>query len=85
MRVDPAISEPLSAQGDAPDIRLAPHEWAALPLETQVTCLLFDALTAFNAIWLDLQTEEGNTLRWIEPHLLAISDDMEKIMERLAS
>jgi hypothetical protein len=85
MRVDLAISEPLSAQDDAPAKGLGPHDWDKLPLQTRVTCLLFDALTAFNAIWLDLQTEEGNTLRWIEPHLLAISDDMEKIMERLAS
>jgi len=85
MRVDPPISELPSAQGDASNNRLALHDWEALPLQTRVTCLLFDALTALDAVWLDLQTEEGNTLRWIEPHLLALRGEVENIMDRLAS
>jgi hypothetical protein len=85
MTVDPAISDLPSAQGDAPAKDLAPHDWDALPLQTRMACLLFDALTALNDVWLDLQTEEGNSLRWLEPHLLALSDQMQKTMERLAS
>ena len=85
MTVDPAISEIPSAQGDSSPKGLAPHDWDALPLQTRITCLLFDALTALDALWLDLQTEEGNTLRWLEPHLLAVSDNIEKIIEKLAS
>ena len=85
MTVAPAISDVPSAQDDARAISLSVHDWDALPLQTRMTCLLFDALTALDAIWLDLQTEEGNTLRWIEPHLRAVSDQMQKTMERLAS
>ncbi len=85
MTVDPAISDHPPAQGDAPAKDLAPHDWDALPLPTRMTCLLVDALAALDTIWLDLQTEEGNTLRWLEPHLLALSDQMQKTMERLAS
>lgn len=85
MRVDTAISESLLTEGDALLEGLTLHDWAALPLRTRVTCRLFDVLTALDALWLDLQTEEGNTLRWLEPHLRAVSDEVEKIMERLAS
>ncbi|MEA2235529.1 MAG: hypothetical protein QOC81_253 [Thermoanaerobaculia bacterium] len=85
MRVDPPTSALPSAQSDASTKRLALHDWEALTLQTRVTCLLFDALTALDVIWLDLQTEEGNALRWIEPHLLAVRGEVEKIMERLAS
>ncbi len=85
MRIDPAISELPASQNDALKRVLAPHDWAALPLETRVTCFLFDALAALDAVWLDLQTEEGNTLRWIEPRLRALSDNLNAILERLAS
>jgi hypothetical protein len=85
MTVDPAISDVPSAQDDARAIRLSVHDWDALPLQTRMSCLLFDALTALNDVWLDLQTEEGNTLRWLEPHLLDLSDQMRKTMKRLAS
>jgi hypothetical protein len=85
MTVDPALSDLPSVQGDAPAKDLAAHDWDALPLQTRMTCLLFDALAALDDVWRDLQTEEGNTLRWIEPHLLAVSNQMQEIMERLAS
>jgi hypothetical protein len=85
MTVVPAISNVSSAQDDAPAKGLSIHDWAALPLQTRMSCLLFDALTALNDIWGDLQTEEGNTFRWLEPHLLDLSDKMQKTMERLAS
>ncbi len=85
MRAAPIISDLPSAQGGAPAKRLAPHEWDALPLQTRMSCLLFDALTALNDIQRDIQTEEGNTLRWLEPHLLDLSDQMRKTMARLAS
>jgi hypothetical protein len=85
MTVDPAISELLSAHDEVPAQGLSVHDWDALPLPTRMTCLLFDALTALDDIRRDLQTEEGNTLRWLEPHLLDLSDQMQKTMERLAS
>ena len=85
MRADPTISDLPFPQGDAPAKRLTPHDWDALPLQTRVSCLLFDALTALDVIWLDLQTDEGNALRWIEPYLRALSHDMNTILERLAS
>ncbi len=85
MTVDPAISDLPSAHDEVPAQGLSVHDWDALPLETRITCLLFDALAALDILWRDLQTEEGNSLRWLEPHLLAVSDNIEKIMERLAS
>ncbi len=85
MRAGPIISDLPPPQSDAPAKRLEPHDWDSLPLQTRVSCLLFDALTALDVVWLDLQTEEGNALRWIEPHLCALSEDMNAILERLAS
>ncbi|HXA18712.1 MAG TPA: hypothetical protein VN380_17085 [Thermoanaerobaculia bacterium] len=85
MRVDTAISAPLVTEPDVLPKGFTLLDWAALPLETRVSCLLFDALAALDSISLDLRTEEGTALRWLEPHLRALSDNMEKALERLAS
>jgi len=50
-----------------------------------VSCLLFDALAALAGITLDLDTHEGTALRWLEPHLRVLSDNVEKALERLSS
>ena len=68
MRVDIATGEPLVTELDALPKGFTLHDWAALPLETRVSCLLFDALAALDSISLDLRTDEGTALRWLEPH-----------------
>jgi hypothetical protein len=85
MRVDIATSEPLVTEPDALPKGFTLHDWAALPIETRVSCLLFDALAALDSISLDLRTDEGIALRWIEPHLRALTDNVEKALERLTS
>lgn len=85
MRVDEAISAPAVSEQDAFPKAFTLHDWAALPLETRVSCLLFDALAALDSISLDLRTNEGTPLRWLEPHLHALSDNVEKALERLTS
>ncbi len=85
MRVDAAISAPLVTEPDALPIAFTLHDWAALSLETRASCLLFDALAALDSISHDLQTHEGTALRWLDPHLRALSADVEKALERLAS
>jgi hypothetical protein len=85
MRVDTAISAPLVTEPDALPKGFTLHDWAALPIETRVSCLLFDALAALDGISLDLRTDEGTDLRWLEPHLRALSDNVEKALERLTS
>jgi hypothetical protein len=85
MRVDTAISDPFLRDSDALPKGFTLHDWAALPLETRVSCLLFDALAALDSISIDLRTDEGAALRWLEPHLRALSDNVEKALERLAS
>ena len=85
MRVDTAISAPLLTEPNALPKGFTLHDWAALPLETRVACLLFDALAALDGIRLDLQTEKGPALCWLEPHLRVLSDNVEKVLERLAS
>ena len=85
MRVDPAISAPLLRNSEALPKGFTLHDWAALPPETRVSCLLFDALAALDSISLDLRTDEGTALRWLEPHLRVLSDNMEKALEGLAS
>jgi hypothetical protein len=85
MRVETTISAPFLRDSDALPKGFTPHDWAALPLETRMACLLFDALAALDGIRLDLQTEEGPALRWIDPHLRALSDGLETALKRLAS
>ena len=85
MRVVEAISAPVISEPDALPKGFTLHDWAALPLQTRVACLLFDALAALDGIRLDLQTEEGPALRWLEPHLRALSGNVEKALGRLAS
>jgi hypothetical protein len=85
MRVDIATWEPLVSEPDALPKGFTLHDWAALPLETRVSCLLFDALAALDSISLDLRTDEGTALRWLEPHLRALTDNVEKALERLTS
>jgi hypothetical protein len=85
MRVDPAISSPFSRDSHALRKGFTLHDWAALPIETRVSCLLFDALAALDSISLDLRTDEATALRWLEPHLRALSENVEKALERLAS
>jgi len=81
MRVDSESAAPPYALSNAFTL----HDWAALPLETRVSCLLFDALAALDGIALDLRTDEGSDLRWLEPHLRLLCDNVEKTLERLAS
>lgn len=85
MRVDSAISAPLVTEQDALPNGFTLHDWAALPLETRVSCLLFDTLAALAGIALDLHTDEGTALRWLEPHLRVLSDNVEQALERLSS
>jgi len=85
MRVDSAISAPLVTEQDALPSGFPLHDWAALPLETRVSCLLFDALAALDGISHDLRTDEGTSLRWLEPQLRVLSDTVEKALESLAS
>jgi len=85
MRVDTAISAPVVTEPDTLPNAFTLHDWAALPLETRVSCLLFDALAALDSISHDLRTDEGTALRWLEPHLRGLSDNVEKALERLAS
>jgi hypothetical protein len=85
MRVDTAISAPLVIEPDALPKGLTLHDWAALPIETRVSCLLFDALAALDGISLDLRTDEGTDLRWLEPHLRVLSDNVQEALGRLAS
>lgn len=85
MRVDTAISAPLFTEPNALPKGFTLHDWAVLPIETRVSCLLFDALAALDSISLDLHTDEGTALRWLEPHLRALSDSVEKALESLAS
>jgi hypothetical protein len=85
MRVDSAISASLVTEPDALPNAFAVHDWAALPLETRVSSLLFDALAALAGIAFDLDTDEGAALRWLEPHLRTLSDNVEKALESLAS
>ena len=85
MRVDSESAAPLITEPDALPNGFTLHDWAALPIETRVSCLLFDALAALDSISLDLHTDEGTALRWLEPHLRALSDNVEKALERLAS
>jgi|GEM_PF-2394449 len=85
MRVDTAISAPLVSELDALSKGFTLHDWASLPIETRVSCLLFDALAALDSISHDLRTDEGTALRWLEPHLRALSDNVEKALGRLAS
>jgi hypothetical protein len=85
MRVDAAISARIVTKPDGFPKAFTLHDWAALPLETRVSCLLFDALAALDGISRDLQTDEGTALRWLEPHLRALSGNVEKALERLAS
>jgi hypothetical protein len=85
MRVDIATCEPLVTEPDALPKGFTLQDWAALPLETRVSCLLFDALAALDSISLDLRTDEGTVLRWLEPHLRALTDNVEKALERLTS
>ena len=85
MRVDSESAARLVTEPDALSNAFTLHDWAALPLETRVSCLLFDALAALDSISLDLLTDEGTALRWLEPHLRVLSDHVEKALERLAS
>jgi hypothetical protein len=84
MRVDP-VSAPFLRDSYAVPKGFTLHDWAALPIETRVSCLLFDALAALDSISLDLRMDEGTVLRWLEPHLRVLSDNVEKALERLAS
>lgn len=85
MRVDSESAAPLITEPDALSNAFTLHDWAALPLETRVSCLLFDALASLAGITLDLNTDEGTPLRWLEPHLRMLSDHVEKALERLSS
>jgi hypothetical protein len=85
MRVDSAISASLVTESDALPNAFTVHDWAALPLETRVSCLLFDVLAALAGIAFDLDADEGTALRWLEPHLRVLSDNVEKALERVAS
>jgi hypothetical protein len=85
MRVDSESAAPLVTEPDALPNGFTLHDWAALPLETRVSCLLFDTLAALAGIALDLDTDEGTALRWLEPHLHLLSDNVKKALERLSS
>ncbi|HEV7428695.1 MAG TPA: hypothetical protein VGQ46_20250 [Thermoanaerobaculia bacterium] len=85
MRVDSESGASLVIEPDPLPNGFTLHDWAALPLETRVSCLLFDALAALAGITLDLNTDEGTALRWLEPHLRVLSGNVEKALERLVS
>jgi hypothetical protein len=57
---------------------------AALPLGVRVLDLLTEVLILSDELLLQLQTEDGYQLLWLEPHIQRVYDDVDQAMRRLS-
>ena len=82
MRVDSASTAPLVTEPDALPNGFTLHDWTALPLETRVSCLLFDALAE---IALDLALTKALLCAGWSRIFDCCLTNVEKALERLSS
>ena len=57
---------------------------AALPLGVRVLDRLTEVLILSDELLADFQTEDASQLRWLEPHIRQVYDDVDQAMRRLA-
>jgi hypothetical protein len=57
---------------------------AALPLGMRVLDRLTEVLVLSDELLEEFQTEDANQLRWLEPHIRQVYDDVDQAMRRLA-
>jgi hypothetical protein len=60
-----------------------PHP-AALPLGMRVIDRLTEVLILSDELLAEFQTEDASQLRWLEPHIRRVYDDVDQAMRRLA-
>ena len=57
---------------------------AALPLGVRVLDRLTEVLVLSDELLAEFQTEDAGQLRWLEPHIRRVYDDVDQAMQRLA-
>ena len=57
---------------------------AALPLGVRVLDRLTEVLVLSDELLAEFQTEDASQLRWLEPHIRQVYDDVDQAMRRLA-
>jgi hypothetical protein len=63
----------------------APHLITPIPPAVRVTDRLIDVLVLVHELLQDFQTEEANALRWAEPRVQRVYDDVDAVLRRLGS
>ncbi|MGZ5441677.1 MAG: hypothetical protein ACXW5U_26025 [Thermoanaerobaculia bacterium] len=64
---------------------LPPPEWAALPMTVRVADHLVQALVIASEIRADLGCEEAAPLAWVVPEIDDMVDQIDRLLQRLAS
>jgi hypothetical protein len=64
--------------------RLSEAEWQSLPLSVRVACDLFGVLMLLEDLAADIETAEGEPLRWMDKDLDRATSTIASLLQRLA-
>ena len=77
-----AVSESTTLSAEA---TLSRAQWGALPISARVSDLIVEILVLAAEIRMELETAQGEPLRWLVPELEHVMTDADELLRHLAS